>query len=624
MERRLPLMNAMRPEDSFIFGEKDGTRIDKGVLLNEDYLKTIEEQLAYKMEYYSAYPDLFLDEISPDADDLRLFFYQRILLRALMRFKEVYWVACLHPNTPILTEDGMVPIKDYDISRKVWTKDGWKLPLNKSARTHYGKFLRIDGAGCIEDNMIVTDNHKFLCYSKNEIHSRPGIFWEDSLKEIFNVTDYNERKEFYRVNLREYEPIWKEARDLNPKTDYLISPIDVETKPIKMIKVPPVPNKHCTSIIQREYIEINEEFYEWLGIWLAEGSWNQRHISFTININEDRLKDRIINLTELIFGLTPICMIRDNNSQVLQINSSHLDAFFSQLFNCKYNEINQWNKCIPSCLLHDTPSKQLQLLKGWLDGDGYYHAPRGYGRYKGTTVSNILVEGMKHICYRNYINPSITIENRENKAKVYNLNINGLIADELKNAINENRIVQITNKMRHGDDFPRKANNYLYMINRIQEIQEIVPEEKEVYCLEMEAPCESFCTNGVESHNCRATSKTFLSILALILQCIFMPGTKRFIVATYKVQAAKIAKEKISEIFQHWPLLRREIIGGDVMELPGNYGKDYVTLKFRNGSQLDVVGGDGTRGLRRMGGLLDELRDKMSEFCICSLMKVYL
>lgn len=201
MEQRLPLMNAMRPEDSFIFGEKDGTRIDKGVLLNEDYLKTIEEQLAHKMEYYSAYPDLFLDEISPEADDLRLFFYQRILLRALMRFKEVYWTAC------------------------------------------------------------------------------------------------------------------------------------------------------------------------------------------------------------------------------------------------------------------------------------------------------------------------------------------------------------------------------------------------------------------------RATSKTFLSILALILQCVFMPGTKRFIVATYKVQAAKIAKEKISEIFQHWPLLRREIIGGDVMELPGNYGKDYVTLKFRNGSQLDVVGGDGTRGLRRMGGLLDELRD---------------
>lgn len=108
---------------------------------------------------------------------------------------------------------------------------------------------------------------------------------------------------------------------------------------------------------------------------------------------------------------------------------------------------------------------------------------------------------------------------------------------------------------------------------------------------------------------CRATSKTFLSILALFLQCIFMPGTKRFIVATYKVQAAKVAKEKIIEIYQHWPLLKREVVGGDISDTPGNFGKDYVTILFRNGSQLDVVGGDGTRGLRRNGGLLDELRD---------------
>lgn len=100
---------------------------------------------------------------------------------------------------------------------------------------------------------------------------------------------------------------------------------------------------------------------------------------------------------------------------------------------------------------------------------------------------------------------------------------------------------------------------------------------------------------------CRATSKTFLAILALILQCVFMPGTKRFIIATHKVQAAKIAKEKILEIYEHWPLLRREVVGGDVSTEAGNFGKDYVTLVFRNGSKLDVVGGDSTRGLRRHG-----------------------
>ena len=109
---------------------------------------------------------------------------------------------------------------------------------------------------------------------------------------------------------------------------------------------------------------------------------------------------------------------------------------------------------------------------------------------------------------------------------------------------------------------------------------------------------------------CRAFSKSFLTILALFLQCVFMPGTKRFICAPYKNQGAQIAKEKLTEIFRLFPLLRREVIGGSVAEVPGNYGKDYVTLRFRNGSEFTVVGAaDSTRGGRRHGGLLDELRD---------------
>ena len=100
----------------------------------------------------------------------------------------------------------------------------------------------------------------------------------------------------------------------------------------------------------------------------------------------------------------------------------------------------------------------------------------------------------------------------------------------------------------------------------------------------------------------RAFSKSFLTILANILECVFIPGTKRFICAPNKNQSAKIAKEKIVEIYDRWPLLRREIIGGDISDTPGNFGKDYVTLKFRNGSQFDVVGAlDSQRGGRRHG-----------------------
>ena len=108
----------------------------------------------------------------------------------------------------------------------------------------------------------------------------------------------------------------------------------------------------------------------------------------------------------------------------------------------------------------------------------------------------------------------------------------------------------------------------------------------------------------------RAFSKSFITILGLILQCIFIPGTKRFICAPNKNQSAQIAKEKIVEIYDHWPLLRKEVIGGEISDTPGNFGKDYVTLKFRNGSQFDVVGAlDSQRGGRRHGGLIDEIRD---------------
>lgn len=112
----------------------------------------------------------------------------------------------------------------------------------------------------------------------------------------------------------------------------------------------------------------------------------------------------------------------------------------------------------------------------------------------------------------------------------------------------------------------------------------------------------------------RAFSKSFITIMGLFLQCIFMPGTKRFICAPGKGQSAQIAKEKMAEIYDRFPILRREVLGYELSDMPGNFGKDYMTLKFRNGSVFDVVGAlDSTRGGRRHGGLIDETRDHEEE-----------
>ena len=100
----------------------------------------------------------------------------------------------------------------------------------------------------------------------------------------------------------------------------------------------------------------------------------------------------------------------------------------------------------------------------------------------------------------------------------------------------------------------------------------------------------------------RAFSKSFLSILAGFLRCMFLPRSKFFICAPGKEQGAKIATEKINELLSMFPMLEKELV-------KKNMSKDYVTLVFKNGSIFDVVGAlDSTRGGRRNGGIIDEVR----------------
>ena len=103
----------------------------------------------------------------------------------------------------------------------------------------------------------------------------------------------------------------------------------------------------------------------------------------------------------------------------------------------------------------------------------------------------------------------------------------------------------------------------------------------------------------------RAAGKSFICILAQILICIFRPGSREFICAPGKSQSAKISTQKLSQLFQIWPLLKEEIE-------KENYGSDYVYLKFHNGSEFMVITPLGSsRGNRANCGVIDEYRDHL-------------
>ena len=106
----------------------------------------------------------------------------------------------------------------------------------------------------------------------------------------------------------------------------------------------------------------------------------------------------------------------------------------------------------------------------------------------------------------------------------------------------------------------------------------------------------------------RAWSKSFMSVMALMLKAILYPGAKLFTVAGGKQQSAEILSGKVLEICKLIPAMEREIIW-DTRGTRARTAqtKDSVIYTFKNGSTLEnVAASEKTRGRRFNSGLMEE------------------
>ena len=102
----------------------------------------------------------------------------------------------------------------------------------------------------------------------------------------------------------------------------------------------------------------------------------------------------------------------------------------------------------------------------------------------------------------------------------------------------------------------------------------------------------------------RAYSKSFLSVLILMIRAILYPGAHLFSTAGGKEQAAQILQDKISDICAKIPAFHREI---DWSRGATKVGKDSCKYIFKSGSTLEnLAARESTRGRRMHAGLLEE------------------
>lgn len=102
----------------------------------------------------------------------------------------------------------------------------------------------------------------------------------------------------------------------------------------------------------------------------------------------------------------------------------------------------------------------------------------------------------------------------------------------------------------------------------------------------------------------RAFSKSFLSMMILVLRCILYPGSELFVTTGGKQQAASITIAKIQEICKLIPALNNEINWARGVS---KKSKDDVNYVFKNGSKINILAArESSRGQRRTAGLMEE------------------
>lgn len=168
---------------------RNGVEMNKGFVLTQDYIEGHRKQIEETMNIYTVYPDLFLDTIGLAGDKFTLFFYQRIFVRASMRYRYHYCVACFDESAEVITEDKVKSVKDVEAGDKVLTHNGWSTVLAPTQRLWNGNMVEIQGRDGIISPIRCTDTHEFYVVPRKNENERVGTFSKKIVEELGG--DYN-------------------------------------------------------------------------------------------------------------------------------------------------------------------------------------------------------------------------------------------------------------------------------------------------------------------------------------------------------------------------------------------------------------------------------------------------
>ena len=272
---------------------------------------------------------------------------------------------CLPPETLVFTPQGLKKICDVKVGDLVLGKDGTFTRVKAVLqRPHRGELVELR-IGFVRNGLLITPDHYVLVAP--DLRTPQRDMWREKLLNGEMTLELE----------------WKKASELDV-TDFLVMPAPKAGVPPKQLDLREFSKRklkiiddtyavHKHDHFKREFkyrIDLNNEFYELLGLYLAEG-WicEQRRsagVYFAVGKHETDLAERITKLAGSVFD-TEVHWQEHKTCLQLYIGNATIADFF-KLFGKRSEE----KMVIPELLPFNDP-RAVSLVHGFIEGDGHVH-----------------------------------------------------------------------------------------------------------------------------------------------------------------------------------------------------------------------------------------------------------
>ena len=404
-----------------------------------------------------------------------------------------YILSCLPQGEKVLTNRGLVSVEDINDDDLLVTKEGEYTRIKTSMVREVKDEEVVEVKLCnFIDSVRFTWNHPIWSSIGKKIH-----WYKDK------TTNKRYRKSIYDFKFNNSNLLDKDSWVEIPNF-YKLNELSDEEILRKWDKF------ECTFNNQYKPIAnplLNEDFWWYCGMWLAEGFINGNQIITCHHIDEEDYHSKISVICETVLERKASKTLRENE------HGARMTVCCSQLANFLYDtfgyhacgkRIPEWVKMLPE-------KYKIRLVEGYLDGDGCYQKDS----IVAASISKELINGLQDILLSLGILCSATKKYDEHYEMWGDREV--LKKAEYLLMIGKGSLVTIFEKLgRPILERPKKvfkngnisfSDDLSTIYIRVSKVEKYEYSGK-VYNFETESNSHTFCCRGIATHNCDASRGT--------------------------------------------------------------------------------------------------------------------